>query len=196
MNAGSVSTAIAINNAMYMLIRNPSKLLKLREEIDEIADENEIAISYDKIKDLPYLRACLDESMRILPPTPFGLPRKTPPEGCNILGRWVPGNTTVSMSSYVAHRDKSVFPDPEVFRPERWLGDEGKKLQPYFIAFSAGARGCIGRNISYLEQTIIIASVIYRYDLELVSPEFDQHRYEHFNLVPGPLPLRVRRRQL
>ncbi|THC89542.1 hypothetical protein EYZ11_011009 [Aspergillus tanneri] len=196
LNAGSVSTAIAINNAMYMLIRNPDKLSKLRDEIDVVADESEIAISYDKIKDLPYLRACLDESMRILPPTTFGLPRKTPPEGCEVFGQWIPGNTTVSMSSYVAHRDKSVFPDPEVFRPERWLGDEGKKLQPYFITFSAGARGCIGRNISYLEQTIIIASVIYRYELELESPAFDQHRYEHFNLVPGPLPLRIRRRQL
>ncbi|CAG8947110.1 unnamed protein product [Penicillium salamii] len=194
LNAGSVSTAIAINNSMFLLLKNPDKLLKLRQEIDGVADQDEISISYDKIKDLPYLRACLDESMRILPPTSFGLPRKTPAEGCEIFGQWVPGNTTVSMSAYVAHRDEFIFPDPETFRPERWLGEEGKKLQPYFITFSAGARGCIGRNISYLEQVIIIASTIHRYDLELDSPTFDQTRYEHFNLVPGPLPLKIRRR--
>ncbi|KAL3450522.1 cytochrome P450 [Aspergillus insuetus] len=195
MNAGSVSTAVAINNAMLLLARHQPILSKLREEIDAVADSDEIAISYDKIKDLPYLRACLDESMRVLPPTPFGLPRKTPPEGCQVFGQWVPGNTTVSMSAYVAHRDESVFPDPEVFRPERWLGEEGKQLQPYFITFSAGARGCIGRNISYLEQTILLASVIHRYDVELESPDFEQSWYEHFNMVPGPLPLRIRRRQ-
>ncbi|BCS22405.1 cytochrome P450 [Aspergillus puulaauensis] len=196
MNAGSVSTAVAINNVMLMLIKHPEILRKLREEVDAIADEDEVSISYDKVKDLPYLRACLDESMRVLPPTPFGLPRKTPPEGCDVFGQWVTGKTSVSMSSYVAHRDEKVFPDPEIFRPERWMGEEGKKLQPYFITFSAGARGCIGRNISYLEQTIIIASMVHRYEFELQSPDFDQTVYEHFNLVPGPLPLKIWRRQI
>jgi cytochrome P450 len=55
----------------------------------------------------------------------------------------------VSISAYVAHRDPKVFPEPETFRPERWLGDDAKDLQAAFITFSAGARGCIGRNISY-----------------------------------------------
>jgi len=134
--------------------------------------------------------------MRILPPTPFGLPRKTPAQGCDVFGQWVPGNTSVSMSSYVAHRDESVFPDPETFRPERWLGEDDKKLQPYFITFSAGARGCIGRNISYLEQTMIIATVINRYDFEFISPNFEQSAFEHFNYNPGALPLKIRRRQV
>ncbi|KAL2836682.1 cytochrome P450 [Aspergillus pseudoustus] len=195
LNAGSLSTAVAINNALYMLLKHPEVLAKLREEVDAVADEDEVSIAYDKVKDLPYLRACLDESLRILPPTPFNLPRKTPPEGCEILGQWVPGNTTVSMSSYVAHRDAKVFPEPEVFRPERWLGDAGKQLQPYFITFSAGARGCIGRNISYLEQTTIIASIIHRYDLELADPSVPQPSYEHLNMNPGPLPVRVRLRE-
>lgn len=193
-NAGSVSTAIGINNTMYMLLKHPRCLSKLREEIDSVADENEIVIPYEKVKYLPYLRACIDEAMRIYPPTTFNLPRKTPQEGCSILGQFVPGNTSVSMSSYVAHRDTAIFPEPEVFRPERWLGDEGKQLQPYYITFSAGARGCIGRNISYLEQTILTASVLHRYDFALAYPAWEQTRYEHFNLVPGPLPLKLWRR--
>ncbi|KAF9888546.1 hypothetical protein FE257_008477 [Aspergillus nanangensis] len=194
LNAGSLSTAVAINNVMYMLLKHPDVLARLRDEVDAVADNDEVSIAYDKVKDLPYLRACLDESLRILPPTPFNLPRKTPSEGCEILGQWVPGSTTVSMSSYVAHRDPNVFPDPEVFRPERWLGEAGKQLQPYFITFSAGARGCIGRNISYLEQTTIIASIIHRYDLALANPEAPQASYEHLNMNPGPLPVRVRLR--
>ena len=181
---------------MYMLLKHPDVLAKLREEVDAVADDDEMSIPYDKVKDLPYLRACLDESLRILPPTPFNLPRKTPSEGCEILGQWVPGNTTVSMSSYVAHRDANVFPDPEVFRPERWLGEAGKQLQPYFITFSAGARGCIGRNISYLEQITLISSIVHRYDLELANPSVPQTSYEHLNMNPGPLPVRLRLRRL
>ena len=86
--------------------------------------------------------------------------------------------------------------DPETFRPERWLGEQCKELQPYFVTFSAGARGCIGRNISYLEQLVFVAPVVQRYEFELPSSDWEPHRYEHFNLVPGPMPLRVCRRQV
>jgi cytochrome P450 len=196
MNAGSDTTAIAMNNAMYFLLKNPEVVRKLREEIDAVLSPSEVVAPYEAVKHLPYLRACLDESMRLSPPTTFGLPRQTPPEGCPILGDFVAGGTSVSMSSYVVHRDANAFPDPETFKPERWLGEQGKELQPYFIAFSAGARGCIGRNISYLEQTVLLASVVHRYDFALPSPDWEPERWENFNLSPGPMPVKVWRRDL
>lgn len=194
MNAGSDTTAIAMNNVVYHLLRNRACLERLRAEVDAVLDADEVVAPYDKVRYLPYLRACLDESMRLTPPTTFALPRKTPPEGAQIGGHFIAGNTTVGISAYVAHRDPNVFPDPEVFKPERWLGDKGKDLQPYFIAFSAGARGCIGRNISYLEQTVLLASVLHRYEFALPHPEWEQERWETLNLMPGPLPLKVWRR--
>ncbi|KAL4980009.1 cytochrome P450 [Aspergillus desertorum] len=197
MNAGSVTTAIAITNVMYQLLRNPQCLATLREEIDSVYDsEDEVVASYDKVKHLPYLRACLDESLRIYPPTSHGLPRQTPPEGMEILGQWVPGNTTVSMSAYVAHRDETVFPQAHLYKPERWLGEEGKALQPYFVAFSAGARSCIGRNISYLEQTVILATLVRRYEFALPSRHWELQREETMNLILGEMPVKVWRRQL
>ncbi|KAF4972290.1 hypothetical protein FSARC_1126 [Fusarium sarcochroum] len=168
----------------------------LREEVDSVLEPDEIVAPYDKVKHFPYLRACLDESLRITPPTTFGLPRHTPPEGWNILGDYIPGDTTVSISAYVTHRDPQVFPEPEPYAPERWLGEKGKDLQPYFIAFSAGARGCIGRNISYLEQTVLLASVVHRYEWALPYPEFIPERREAMNLSPRPMPLKVWRRGL
>lgn len=180
---------------MYCLLKNPEALAKLRRELDDALGSADVLVApYDQVKHLPYLRACLDEAMRLNPPTPFNLPRKTPPEGTTIMGYFIPGNTSVSMSSYVAHRDVTIFPDPETFRPERWLGEEGKELQPYFLTFSAGARGCIGRNISYLEQYMITATMVHRYDFALPDPSWEQERYEHFNEIPGPLPLKVSRR--
>ncbi|KAL2824649.1 cytochrome P450 [Aspergillus cavernicola] len=195
MNAGSVTTAIAITNVMYQLLKNPQCFTKLRNEIDSVFDSDaEIIASYDKVKHLPYLRACLDESLRIYPPTAHGLPRATPAEGLSILGDWIPGNTTVSMSAYVAHRDESIFPQADKYKPERWLGEEGKSLQPYFIAFSAGARSCIGRNISYLEQTVILASLVRRYGFALPGPEWELKREETMNLILGGMQVKIWRR--
>ena len=196
MNAGSDTTAIAMNNAMYFLLKNPKCLAKLREELDSVLDPSEVVAPYDKVKHLPYLRACLDEALRMLPPSTFGLPRRTPPEGTTILDDFIPGNTSVSISAYVAHRDENIFPDAETYRPERWLEEGAKDLQPYFITFSAGARGCIGRNISYLEQTVLLASVLHRYEFALPYDGWEQERFEAFNLSPGPMPVKVWRRDL
>ena len=180
---------------MYLLLKNPRSLTVLREELDaNLGDE--VVAPYDKVKHLPYLRACIDEAMRIYPPTPFNLPRRTPEEGTRIMGEFIAGGTSVGMSAYVAHRDASIFPEPEKFYPERWLQLGSKDLQPNFLAFSAGARGCLGRNISYLEQYMITATMVHRYEFTLPSPGWQQERYEHFNQVPGPLPLRVSKREL
>ncbi|KAI1079519.1 cytochrome P450 [Whalleya microplaca] len=196
MNAGSDTTAIAMNNVMYWLLKNPHCMDKLRREVDAVFDDDEVVAPYEKVKHLPYLRACLDESLRITPPTSFGIPRRTPPEGASILGEFIPGDTTVSVAAYVAHRDETVFPNAEQYVPDRWLGEKGKELQPYFVSFSAGARGCIGRNISYLEQTVLLASVLHRYGFALPHSGWVQSQRETFNLMPGPLPLKIWRRNL
>lgn len=78
MNAGSDTTAIAMANVLYMLCKHPECLVKLREEIDCALDAEDTVAPYDKVKHLPYPRACLDESLRMFPPTALGLPRVTP----------------------------------------------------------------------------------------------------------------------
>jgi cytochrome P450 len=191
MNAGSDTTAISLNNVMFFLLKNPNCMAKLREELDAVLDQDEIVAPYSKVKHLPYLRACLDESLRMLPPVIFWLPRRTPPEGTTILGEYIPGDTSVSMSAYVVHHDETIFKDHNVYRPERWLGEDGKTLQPYFIPFSTGARGCIGSNISYLEQTMLLASLVHRYEFALPSPKWEPVIPETTNLSPGPMPLKI-----
>ncbi|KAI6778612.1 cytochrome p450 oxidoreductase [Emericellopsis cladophorae] len=194
MNAGSVTTAIALANVLHQLICHPDVLQRLRDEVDAVLDPDEVVAPYDKVKHLPYLRACLDESLRLHPPTPHGLTRKTPPEGMHVMGEWIPGNTTVAVSALVAHRS-AAFKDADHFQPERWLGEDGKKLQSYFISFSAGARGCIGRNISYLEQTVFVASMVHRYGFALAEG-FEMQRRETMNWILGEMPIKIWRRDL
>ncbi|KAJ5105899.1 hypothetical protein NUU61_003246 [Penicillium alfredii] len=194
MNAGHDTTAISLRNVLFFLLKNPKCMAKLREELDEALEEDEVVAPYGKVKHLPYLRACIDESLRMLPPIVFGLPRRTPMEGTSILNEYVAGDTSVSISSYVMHHQESVFKDHDTYNPERWLGEEGKALQPYFIPFSTGARGCIGRNISYLEQTVLIASLVHRFEFALPNPDWNPPIRETTNLNPGPMPLKVWRR--
>ncbi|KAH8171018.1 cytochrome p450 domain-containing protein [Sarocladium implicatum] len=194
-DAGAETTAIALTNIMELLIRHPDKLATLREELSNVLHEDDVVAPYDSVKDLPYLKACLDEGLRISPPTSSGLPRRTPPQGASIMGEWIPGSTSVSMTIYGAHHDPSIFPDPDSFKPERWLDPaERKRMEPYFIPFSAGARGCIGRNISYLEQIVVLATIVNRYGFGLVEPERESERFEAFNMICGPLPIVLWRR--
>lgn len=196
LNAGSATTAIAMANVLYQLLKHPKVMERLRNEVDSILEADEVIAPYDKVKNLPFLRACLDESLRLFSPTTHGLGRETPREGMWILDDFIGGGVTVSMSAYVVHRDETVFPKADQFIPERWLGEEGKELQPYFLAFSAGARGCIGRNISYLEQMVLLASILHRYEFALPHPDWELERLETMNLLPGKMPVKVWRREL
>ncbi|KAL2436834.1 Cytochrome P450 monooxygenase efuB [Exophiala dermatitidis] len=204
MNAGSATTAIAMTNVMYQLLKNPRVMKKLVEELDAALDDMDEeeegglqsgVVPYDRVKHLPYLRACLDESLRLFPPTPQALSRETPPEGAQIVDDYIPGGVTVGMSALVAHRIESVFPQADKFIPERWLGEDGKNLQPYFLAFSAGARGCIGRNISYLEQAVQLASMLRRYEFALPHPNWEIQRLETMNWLLGEMPVKIWRRE-
>ncbi|CAG8908852.1 unnamed protein product [Penicillium egyptiacum] len=147
MNAGHDTTAIVLRNALFFLQRNYKCLAKLREELDEALEEDEVIAPYDKVKHLPYLRACIDESLRMLPPVVFGLPRRTPVECTFILNEYVPGDVSVSISSFVVHHQESVFKDHNIYKPERWLGEEGKSrrhtLSPSVLGREAALAGTL-----------------------------------------------------
>ncbi|KAH7113994.1 cytochrome P450 [Dactylonectria estremocensis] len=195
-DAGADTTSIALTHVLDLLIKHPLQMQKLRAEIAAVLDEGEEVAPYDKIKDLPYLKACLDEGLRLIPPVSAGLPRRTPLEGAQILGKWIPGDTSVSMTIWGAHHNGDLFPDPEAFKPERWLDpEERRRMEPFFIPFTTGARGCIGRNISYLEQQVVLASLVHRYDFALPTVDFELKRFEAFNLIVGPMPIKIWRRE-
>ena len=194
MNAGSETTTCALQNMMYYLLLNPTCMDKLYNEIKSACDDDEIVPSFDRIKFLPYLRACIDETLRHRPSLAIGLPRVTPPEGMYIAGTWVPGETTVSIPTWGMHHDPDVFEKPFDFIPERWLGESGANLQKNMLAFSAGARQCVGRNVAYTEISLIIATIIKRYNFALSRPDWKPTVYETMVLKTGPMPVKIWRR--
>lgn len=103
--------------------------------------------SHIPFEQLPYLDALVKEGLRMFPSIPMSFPRYVPRGGRSIDNFWVPEGTVVSCQPFSLHRmDDTVFPDPHVFRPERWLEKEGElERNRLFFAFSNGGRGCIGR---------------------------------------------------
>ncbi|KAK5232017.1 hypothetical protein LTR47_006858 [Exophiala xenobiotica] len=208
MNAGSETTTCALQNIMYYLIINPRCMQKLYEEVrtvfeddDNSDSESDSALaavpSYDRIKFLPYLRACIDETLRHRPSLAIGLPRVTPPEGMYVAGTWVPGETTVSIPTWGMHHDPDVFEKPFEFLPERWLdgGESASNCQRNMLAFSAGSRQCVGRNVAYTEMSLIVATIVNRYEFALSRPDWEPTVYETMVLKSGPMPIKIWRRQ-
>lgn len=129
-----------------MLIKHPKAMAKLREELaPAMANIDDGAAIYSRIKDLKYLRACIDEALRLRPALPPGLPREVPKGGAQIAGHFIAEGVAVSVPAYTVHRDPQIYPEPEAFKPERWLTENKilkKAMQDSFIAFSYVPPSC------------------------------------------------------
>ena len=147
--AGSETSATLLSGAVFHLLKYPATLQKLKHEIrSTFSTEDQISFATVGQSQLPYLHAVVEESLRIYPPVPGTLSRVTPPEGDIIAGHSVPGNVSVGIPHYAAYHSSTNFYLPDVFIPERWLGEDKRfendnkaVLQP----FSVGPRGCLGR---------------------------------------------------
>jgi cytochrome P450 len=192
-SAGSDTTAITLSATLFYLLHYPSTLKRLNTEIrSTFASPDQI--SGKSITQVPYLRACLDEALRLSPPVPSHLPREVLPGGLTIDGEDIPAGTIVGTSTYAIHRNPEYYPDPCKYRPERWIVDEHAPsggissseavatARAAFCPFSLGRRGCIGKNVAYLELGIALAKLIYMYDMRL--PEDPSQREPSGEGVP------------
>ncbi|TDZ32606.1 Trichothecene C-15 hydroxylase [Colletotrichum spinosum] len=185
--AGSETTATALSGATYLLTSTPDALAKLTHEIrSTFSSDDEIdIISTNKLE---YLQAVLEETLRMYPPVPSALPRITPPSGQEILGQWVPGNTVLDIWHWAMYHNEKNFTKPFEFHPERWLGDaEFKNDQVEALKpFHTGPRNCLGMNLAYAEMRMILAKVVWNFDLQLASESKDWIDHEVFILWSKP----------
>ncbi|OJJ99047.1 hypothetical protein ASPACDRAFT_120148 [Aspergillus aculeatus ATCC 16872] len=191
--AGSETTATLLSGVTYLLLKSPRVLSKLQDEIrSTFSDESEIDL--ESCNKLEYCLAVLTEALRVYPPVGPGLPRIVDAQGDMIAGNWVPGGTIVSISQLAANHSSDNFTDPERFIPERHLGDprfandSKTAMQP----FSFGPRNCIGRNLAYVEMRLILARMVFNFDMELDQPGSDWLHQECFVLWQKPsLPVKL-----
>lgn len=152
--AGSDTTAIALRAVIYFLCRNPRVKAALLDEIDAASAAGKLStpISYREAASLPYLQSVLKESVRFHSSVGLLMERHVPPQGVEIDGHFLPGGTIVGINPWVTNYNGEVFPEPEVFRPERWMEASEAHLKVmnelWELNFGGGSRKCVGRHIS------------------------------------------------
>ncbi|KAK4033811.1 cytochrome P450 [Parachaetomium inaequale] len=197
--AGSETTATALSGAAYFLARHPETQRRLEAEVrSSFASEEEIDLF--SVNKLRYMLAVLDEAMRMFPPVPTQLPRACQPGGDVICGYQVPGGTGLDIFPWAMNYSSRNFTQPNEFIPERWLdGDDysgqqlNKQRHNALQPFSVGPRNCIGKNLAYVEMRLILARLIWNYNLVLGDQASESFlACKSFNLwMKGPLNIRL-----
>ncbi|KAK3688935.1 cytochrome P450 17A1, partial [Podospora appendiculata] len=173
--AGADTTGTGLGNTLRFLLTHPSCLEKARAEISaaEAAGYLSCPIQYEETRaHLPYFVACIKESLRVNPPAPQVLPRVVGSKGATISGVFVPGGTDVMCHASVVQRDPELYgPDPEAFRPERWLESERQSatFDASSMVFGLGPRVCLGRDIALMEMHKLLPEIVRRFDIELLD---------------------------
>ncbi|KAK3323729.1 cytochrome P450 [Cercophora scortea] len=168
--AGTQSTQLSLTIAHYHLLANPDIMSRLRSELSTLPQSD--LTSLPAVEKLPYLNAVTQEAHRL----GFGVtgrnPRVAPDEAITYTNPktgqvyTLPPGTSTSTSTYLVHANESIFPDPFVFDPTRWLGPAGLARRRYQLAFSRGPHICIGMHLANAEMAVALAAMA-RWDMEL-----------------------------
>ncbi|KAJ0126685.1 Uncharacterized protein HZ326_30214 [Fusarium oxysporum f. sp. albedinis] len=113
--------------------------------------------------------------MRMSPPVPADLAREVQEGGIVVDGQYISEGMKISTASYCMHHNPDIYPEPFKFRPERWIVDEKDDCgvspesvslaKSAFMPFSAGPRGCVGKNLAYLEMSLALAKIVYNFEI-------------------------------
>lgn len=176
-----MTTATAMSATFFYLAQSPACYAKLAAEIRSTFDSAGEIRPGQQLASCKYLRACIDESMRLAPPSLFLSWREldaNEPEPFIVDGHVVPRGTQVAVSIYSILHNEEYFPDSFNFLPERWLdsptddGQDGARntarsnMRKAFVPFSLGDRACAGRSMAYMEATITLARTLWFFDFE------------------------------
>ncbi|KAI1658832.1 putative elymoclavine monooxygenase [Daldinia decipiens] len=164
---GSDTTAYSTACAVYYLLSSPDALAKLQAELYDAAPFIREQFDHKKIQSLVYLNAVVKETLRLASPVPGCLPRTVPDGGARVGSINIPAGAAVSVSLLAIQQNEDLFPEPQMFIPERWLGEQGKINEKWNVAFSRGPRQCIGTNIAYMELHSSLAYLFSHFEFEL-----------------------------
>ena len=175
--AGSDTPATAIAGVFYYLCHYPLVLRKLQQEIRATFTDIKEITNYanTNLTSCTYLRAVIDETLRMSPPVTGTLPREVLEDGMRIDGEYIPAGTVVGTGMYSMHHNPKYFSDPFIFKPERWIpgsnndvtSESVRTVQHGFFPFSYGPRGCIGKNMAYMVMKHTIARTLWLYDMRV-----------------------------
>ncbi|PLN81693.1 cytochrome P450 [Aspergillus taichungensis] len=213
MIAGSDTTSTTMAATMFYLLRNNSAMERLKNEILENFNDVEEIISGPKLNELVYLKACIDEALRMAPAVPGAIPREVI-DGAMVDGVYLPPGTDCGTPTYSIHRQEEYYREAEAYIPERWIDgatcqtrsqkwtttkEDVEIARKAFCPFSIGPRGCIGKSMAMMELRLTIARLIFLFNFDLYDREGEDENghlalVDHFTSAKnGPNVIATRR---
>jgi len=183
LTAGQMTTAVALAWALYELGRHPEITAKLRAELDAVGPDPDPSLI---LTSLPYLDAIAKETIRLHPI--LSECARIPMEPVQIRGRTVLPRQALVVSIVSIHHDPNTYPEPDTFRPERFLE---RKYNIYeFLPFGGGHRRCMGAGLAEYTIRLALAEAVTHWDFETTGMDKDIRH----DLAMGPkygVPMRV-----
>ncbi|XP_045788024.1 geraniol 8-hydroxylase-like [Trifolium pratense] len=192
--AGTDTTASTLEWAMTELVCNPEIMQKAKRELEQMIGCG-VLLEESDISKLPYLQAIIKETLRLHPPVPFLLPRKAE-RNVDIGGYTIPKDAHVLINVWNIGRDPTIWVNPTMFSPERFLGSEidvkGRNFE--LAPFGAGRRICPGLQLANRMLLLMLGSLVNSFDWKLegdMKPE-DMDMDDKFGItLQKAQPLRV-----
>ena len=189
--AGHETTAATLTFTFHLLAAHPEVAEKLHRELDAVLGGR--APETDDLSSLPYTKAVVEESMRLMPPAWIIERRALEPD---TIGDFeLPKGGVALMSQWLTHRHPRHWPEPDVFKPERFLGDASRGRHRFaYFPFGGGERVCIGGSFALLEARLILAALAQKFAPRAV-PDFQLELDANITLRPqAGLPMSIEAR--
>ncbi|KAI8322150.1 cytochrome P450 [Martensiomyces pterosporus] len=166
LTAGSETSSNTLSTTLHLLMLYPIHYKRAVEEVRSVFGKDH-TITYSEAKSkLPFIEACIYESMRVAPVTGGQWPRLAPKGGITLSsGHFIPAGTEINVNLSGANLNKDCWAEPYLFSPTRFVDDEKAKRNVY--AFSYGVRVCPGRHLAWMEMLTILANILKDYDFAL-----------------------------
>lgn len=192
-NAGIETTTTTMNWFVVFNVLWPEVQRKIHDELDSVIGRSRKPCLDDRTS-LPYFEAAINETARLASVAPLGVPHWTTCD-TSVAGFKIPRHIHVFYNLYAIHHDERYWIDPEEFKPERWLDENGKYIpgaHAPFLPFSAGKRVCFGEALAKMELFLVLAQTFQRFKFEQADnealPKLDGFVY----LTHEPKPYKVK----
>ncbi|KAJ6826742.1 putative cytochrome P450 86A1 [Iris pallida] len=208
--AGRDTSSVALSWFFWTVMRRPDVEERVVGEVAAVLRETrgedtgkwvEEPLAFEELERLVYLKAALAETLRLYPSVPedskYVVADDVLPDGTS-----VPAGSAITYSIYSVGRMESIWgEDCMEFKPERWLSADGGRFEPArdayrFVAFNAGPRTCLGKDLAYLQMKSIVSAVLLRHRLELVPGHEVQQKMSLTLFMKNGLRVYVRPRDL
>ncbi|KAL4734798.1 cytochrome P450 [Aspergillus similis] len=173
--AGSDTSSTGMAATFFYLSRNPVAYDRVTREVRSVFPTPDSVCQGPKLSSCVYLRACIQEALRLAPAVSGALWREVLPGGLKIRIEGgtetldIPAGCEVGTGIWTINHNERYYSQPFGFRPERWIpeksGEEAVRVaKAAFATFSIGPRNCVGKGLAMIEMTLAMAAVISRFD--------------------------------